>query len=321
MKNNRIQKVLVTGGAGFIGSHVVEKLQGEGLQVCVLDDLSSGKLDNLDEQTEFELCDITDQESVNRIVATYQPDCIIHMAALVDVTASMAEPIKAMHTNIDGTINIVQAAKWSHVSRFIFASTYCVYGTPEFVPVTEAMRPVPNSVYGKTKLVGERICESLADSMDVVIVRGSNTYGPRQMVAGTYGGVIPIFFNSIINNKQAEVRGNGQARRDFVYVEDAAEFYVQALGVNPGLYNYGSGKGRTIDEVWNIIAAYMDGIHIPTIEPKRTALREGEIREIAVSFAKAKFFMEWQPQVSFEDGIARTLEYMLSQVVYKAEVA
>jgi UDP-glucose 4-epimerase len=286
-----------------------------------LDDLSAGKLENLNEKIEFELGDVTDAERVNKVVALYQPDCIIHMAALVDVTASMHEPIKAMHTNIDGTINIVQAARWNRVSRFVFASTYCVYGTPEFMPVTEALRALPNSVYGKTKLVAERICETLADSMEVVIVRGSNTFGPRQMIAGTYGGVIPIFFNSIILNKQAEIRGNGQASRDFVFVEDAAEFYLQSLSAKPGLYNYGSGRGRTIDEVWNTIAAYMDANNIPIIEPKRTPLREGEIREIVVSFAKAKYFLGWQPRVSFEEGIYKTLDYMLSQVDYKAEIA
>ncbi len=301
-------KILVTGGAGFIGSHVAERYLSAGWKVAVVDNLSSGRRDNVPEDAAFYELDIRDME-FGEVVAAERPDVISHHAAQMDVRISTTEPAFDADVNIVGSIKVVEAALAVGVKKFIFASTGgAVYGEPEELPVTEETPARPISQYGCSKLAVERYLYlyNVQRGLDYVALRYPNVYGPRQNPHGE-AGVTAIFALKMLDGEPCNIYGDGTESRDYVYIDDVVDAHVLAAdGDFNGVLCIGSGKETTVPEIFDELSALTGN----DVEPRREPLRPGEIHRICVSGAKAKEILGWEPKVSFEEGLARLVEYI-----------
>ncbi|MFP4400630.1 MAG: NAD-dependent epimerase/dehydratase family protein [Candidatus Woesearchaeota archaeon] len=308
--------ILVTGGAGFIGSNLCELLEEKSLDVVVADDFSKGSTKNLvDFGGIVKRVDITDANQVKRLFRKYDFSHVIHLAAFTSLQDSMIQPEKEVTTNVLGTINITKAAGDSGVERLVFSSSAAVYGNPETSPVTEEHPTEPESIYGISKLAGEKYIRLLLSGRsEYVILRFGNVYGKRQEVdLGGEGGVIPVFIHRIENNLPVELRGYGKAVRDYVNVRDIAEGIYLALDAPQGTYNLATKKGTDIETVWDTLAGCFGDRKLPTAE--KTALLHGEIEKMILSSDKAEYVMKWGPKVDFKDGIKQTVDWYFNQKV------
>ena len=305
------KRALVTGGAGFIGSHLVEMLVSEGCKVTVLDNLSSGNYSNLkhiEDQISFCEDDIRNQKALNMAIA----DCevVFHLAAIVSVPQTIDDPIDAALVNDMGTLLIFEAARQQKVRRVVFASSCAVYGDDMRLPKQEDMTPKPQSPYAVQKLTSEyyaRVFYELYD-LETVALRFFNVYGPRQDPSSPYSGVISIFMTKALQRAPAVIYGDGNQSRDFIYVQDVARANLLAAAapeVSGQVINIGSGISVNINQLWEAIYKLSGKNLKPEYAPKRP----GDIVKSVAAIDSAKTRLGFEPETSFEEGLKLTFEW------------
>ncbi len=301
-------KILVTGGAGFIGSHVVNVFIENGHEVVVVDDLSTGRRSNLNPAATFYQVDIRSPQ-LAEIFEKEQPQVIDHHAAQMDVRRSVEDPLFDADVNVLGSIKLIELARKHNVERFIYISTGgAVYGEPEYLPCDEAHPINPICPYGASKHTVEHYLYMYQELYDLnyVILRYPNVYGPRQDPHGE-AGVVAIFTGQMLGGDQIVINGDGEQERDFVYVGDCARANILALTTENcnTIFNLGYGKGTTINEIYtnlkNITGYEDSAIHGPA--------KVGETRRIFLEASKAEKELDWKPTVGLEAGLSETVEY------------
>jgi UDP-glucose 4-epimerase len=305
------KKVLVTGGAGFIGSHVVDRLVLEGYEVRVLDDLSTGKLDNIQRhlssgKVELVKGDIRDASAVKQSLDGV--NFVIHMAALVSVPLSVENPDLTFDINLLGTLNLLRSSIKEKVDRFVFVSSCAVCGDPESLPVTEQTRTNPISPYAESKLIGERYSLGFSERqlLNSVVLRFFNVYGPRQGM-NDYSGVITRFIERCKQKLPLTIYGDGSQTRDFVNVKDVAEAVLASMKSSKAageVFNIGSGKHTSINELAKTIME-LAGVNSEISYEKS---RSGDIKDSYADISKAKMLLGYEPKVSLRDGLQSLLE-------------
>jgi len=299
-------KIIVTGGAGFIGSHIVDAYVRAGHRVAVLDNLSTGSKKNVNRRAAFYRADIRNPKLLDRIFKQERPEILNHHAALINVVESLREPVKTLETNVMGTTYLFEAfvKHGRGKKKVIFASSGgSIYGNPMRIPADEHTPPNPLSPYALSKLLAEQVIASLeADRKSVryTILRYANVFGPRQKT-----GVAPIFARLIRRNTPPTIFGSGKKTRDYVYVGDVVEANVKALTRGNGAtLNIGSGRQTSDHEVFRAIAAELGFSKNARYAPARA----GEVQRIALSPRRAQRTLGWRAKISFREGIKRTLE-------------
>lgn len=299
-------KILVTGAAGFIASHVADRYIEAGHDVVIVDNLSTGKRRNVPARACLHVIDINDP-SVADLVEQEKPDVINHHAAQIDVRRSVADPIHDVKTNVEGTLRLAMAGLTCGTRRFIFASTGgAIYGEQDVFPATETHPTNPLSPYGVSKLASEKYLATLAhnNGLEVVCLRYSNVYGPRQSPDGE-AGVVAIFAKSLLAGRSAIINGDGLQTRDFVHVGDVAAANLLALTTEkPATYNIGTGVETTILDIYRILAASA-GHRQAEIHASE---KRGEQRRSCIDASKAKKLLGWTSKTSLVDGLTETLE-------------
>ncbi|MGH3144772.1 MAG: SDR family oxidoreductase [Rubrobacter sp.] len=298
-------RVLVTGGAGFIGSHVVELLLQRGCEVAIVDDLSTGKRDNVPEGARF--CEMDVRNGCSEVFEDFGPQVLCHQAAQTDVRRSVGKPDFDAEVNVLGTVRLLQSCVEHGVGRVIFASSGgAVYGEQEAFPATEDHPQYPISPYGVSKLAGERYLHyyRVQHGLTYVALRYANVYGPRQDPHGE-AGVVSIFSGNLAAGRPSTINGSGEQTRDYVYVEDVARANVLALeeDVPDGAYNVGTGVETSVNELYEWLRR-ISGHDLP---PKHGSAKPGEQQRSSVDPAKAARVMGWRPQVALDAGLERTL--------------
>lgn len=300
-------RVLVTGGAGFIGSHVVDRLIAEDLEVIVLDNLQGGKLNNIQqhkgkENFRFVLGDVRDLNLVGDLVRDV--DAVFHYAALISIVRSMEDPALVNDVNVNGTLNLLKASLDSGVKRFIFASSAAVYGDTENLPIKEKSDLNPLSPYGVSKLAAESYAEVFykAFGLRTVCLRFFNVYGTRQ-VNGPYSGVITQFMDRLSKDLPLVIEGDGEQTRDFVHVRDVVEANMLALknaGSVGDATNIASGKATTINQ---LAESLLEITHRTRLKIVHAKPRAGDIRHSVADISRAERELNYRPSMSFEDGL------------------
>jgi len=298
-------KAIVTGGAGFIGSHLVDRLISEDFDVLVIDNLSTGKKENINTKAEFLKKDINDKE-IESIVLNFSPDYIFHLAAQIDVRKSLVDPIWDANINIQGTLNLLNAASKSNIKKFIFASTGgAIYG--EAKNATEDFMPNPLSPYGVSKLACENYMQvySMWKGLSFTSLRYGNVYGPRQDPKGE-AGVVAIFCRQLLHGEDIFLYGYGKMKRDYVFVSDVVEANIKSIQMETiGIYNIATSKSTSVNDLFNIIKS----ISGRDIKPEYKERREGEIFEVWLDTEKAKKELDWEPKVSLKEGLSITYKW------------
>ncbi len=301
-------RILVTGGAGFIGSHVVDAYIDAGNDVIVVDNLVTGKRENVHAQARFYEVDIRDEDALRQIFTAERPDIVNHQAALANVRESMEKPREYADVNIIGSLVLLELSRQFGVRKFIYASTGgAVYGEPEFLPVTEDHPVNPLDNYGASKHAVEHYCYLYRENygLDYTVLRYPNVYGPRQDPLGE-AGVIAIFTGRMLRGDVCVINGSGEQQRDFVYVGDVAWANVLALEKGSGgIYNLGWGQGVDINSLFQQLASVVGYHREPVYGPPKL----GEVFRIYLDARKAREELGWEPRVSLEEGLARTVAY------------
>ncbi len=298
-------KVLVTGGAGFIGSHLVDRLIKENHKVVVVDNLSTGKKENLNPKARFYQIDIQDTE-ISQIFQKEKPEVVFHFAAQIDVRKSVEDPMSDAKINILGSLNLLDNCKKYKVKKFIFSSSVGVYGEPKTLPVKENHPLNPIAPYPITKLAIEKYLNYFqTQGLDFVSLRYSNIYGPRQSSGGE-GGVVAIFIDKILKGERPIIFGNGKQTRDFLYVDDAVKAAILALNApSNSIYNVGTNKEIAINDLLELLSKILK----VKVKPIFQSLRQGEIIKSRIDYSKAKKELNWQPKYNLEEGLKETVRF------------
>lgn len=297
-------KILVTGGAGFIGSWVSNAFLREDHEVVIVDDLSTGKKENLPKEAKFIECDIRDFDSVEKIVSDFKPDIVDHHAAQIDVRKSVDNPMHDAEINILGTLHLIESCLRHGVKKFIFASTGgAIYGEPEIIPADEKTEPFPISPYGTSKYAIEKYLGyyNYVHGFEYVALRYANVYGPRQNPHGE-AGVIAIFCNRILSGSACTVFGDGGQTRDYVYVEDIAKANLQSLNAPVGSYNIGTGIETSVSD----LISELKKSSRADFEVQYGEERPGEVQSISLEVSQAEKILGWKPSVNLAQGIEQT---------------
>lgn len=302
---------LVTGGAGFIGSHIVKRLVNEGHRVRVIDNFSTGKEENLSalmDNIELIRADIRDFEAVQK--ATKGIDYVLHQAALCSVPKSLFNPYEYNAVNIDGTLNLLKASLESGVKRFVFASSCAIYGQAKKFPEEEGASYLLVSPYALTKIAAELYCRIYSENygLESVCLRYFNVFGPRQALDNQYAMVVPKFITCMLHDDPPPIHGDGKQSRDFVYVDNVAEANVLAAvtpGIKFGFFNIGSGKDYSV----NSLVGMLNKILKKNIQPKYIVLRPGDVFRTLGDISKAKKILHFKPNIDFEKGLRLTVEW------------
>ena len=295
-------RVLVTGGAGFVASHIVDALIARGDDVLVADDLSTGDRGNVAAPADLRVVDVADADGLRRAFGRERLDAVVHAAAEASVVRSVADPAHSERVNVHGTANVLELARDARARRFVFFSTGgAIYGeTKECATETSALRPI--SPYGKHKLEGERLVR--AASLPHAILRPANIYGPRQR-GDLEGGVVAIFLQRWRDGHELVVYGDGSAERDYVYVEDVARAVLAALGrSDSGTWNIGTGVVTTVNGVIDALKRHLGE---PPAGVRYAAARPGELQRACVDPSTAARDGLWRPAVTFVEGIGRCI--------------
>lgn len=301
-------RYLVTGGAGFIGSNMVDELLRRGHAVTVLDDLSTGKEGNIAHvrgKIEFRKGTITDLEAVRACCRGI--DYVIHLAARTSVPKSVADPIETNHVNIGGTLNVLVAARDAKVKRLVFAASSAAYGETPTLPKVETMQPAPISPYGVTKYVGElygQVFDRIY-GLECVSIRYFNVFGPRQDPSSQYSGVLSRFMLAVLENKPPVIFGDGEQSRDFTYVENVVDETLracEAAGASGKVFNGGTGARITLNQV----VALLEKITGRKLKAQYEPPRAGDIRDSQADVTLARDILGYKPLVVFEEGLQRT---------------
>ncbi len=314
-------KVLVTGGAGFIGSHLAEGMLAAGHQVVVVDNESTGKRENVPSGAAYIRVDVTD---LRRLEAAFERgiDALCHIAGQVSIIRSFTDPVADLHTNVQGTVNVLQLCLKYQVPRLIYASSMTNYGQTEVLPIPETHPCEPTSYYGITKYAAERYVHTTARRIDldfdfqVTSLRMYNVYGPRQALDNPYQGVLGIFLGNLLRKEPIVIFGDGEQSRDFIYISDVVRAWVTALDNEAtfgNVFNIGSGQRLTINQLADaVLGAFHQSRS--TWDVKYLPARPGEQRHVEADISCAISAMGWTPAVSFEDGLAETLRWATSSV-------
>lgn len=304
---------LVTGGAGFIGSHIVDALVSGSNTVRVIDDLSSGKLANIEHnlnKIDFINGSVTDIETVEQAVKDV--DYIIHLAALVSVPGSIDNPVLANRINIDGMLNVLASAKDTGVKRLVFASSSAVYGNDPTLPKTECSPMDLLSPYALTKLTGEHYCSvfSRLYGLEAVALRYFNVFGPRQAPDSLYAAVIPKFIDVMVKGKQPIIYGDGLQSRDFCYVENIVAANLLACHhpeASGKVFNISCGESLSLLDLVSVI----NGLLGTSIQPIFEAERQGDVKHSCADVSRAREVLGFEPHVKFEDGMRKLVASVL----------
>jgi UDP-glucose 4-epimerase len=303
---------LVTGGAGFIGSHIVEELLELGEQVRVLDNFSTGKRENIEPflgRIELIEGDLRDPDKVKEAVSG--AEYVLHQAALASVQRSVRDPVMTDAVNVGGTVKLLTAAKKARVKRVIFASSSSVYGDTPVLPKTETMLPNPLSPYAASKLAGEHYCRAFyrVFGLETVVLRYFNIFGPRQDPSSPYAAVIPLFLEALLGGEQPTVFGDGLQSRDFTYVANAVRanlLAIQAPEAAGKIFNIACGERHSLlDLVQNL-----NEILRKKIAPRFAEARTGDVKHSLADISQARLGLGYEPRVGFAEGLRRTAEWL-----------
>jgi len=301
-------RVLVTGGAGFIGSHLTDALLARGDEVSVIDDLSAGRTGRLDERVTLHKLSVTDAEPVAAIIAQERPELICHLAAQIDVRVSVAEPARDAQTNVVGTVNVLEAARAAGV-RVLFCSTGgALYGRDAPIPSREDVLPLPESPYGIAKYCAEQYVDlyNRLHQTRHAVLRLANVFGPRQDPTGE-AGVVPIFCGRVLAGKQPVIYGDGTQTRDYVYVGDVvAAFLAAADRGRPGTWNIGTAIEVSVLDLARIIAETAGR----QVEPVFAPMRPGELQRSALAVERARVDLGWHAKTGLADGVRAVYQWI-----------
>lgn len=298
-------KCLITGGAGFIGSHLTERLLRDGHHVTVIDNCSTGRLENLahlagSDRLFVHVLDINDSESIAPLFNGV--DWVFHMAALADIVPSIERPLEYHRANVDGTVSVLEAARAAGVRRFVYTASSSCYGIPDVYPTPESAPPRPQYPYALTKFLGEHYAMHWAQLYDMpcVSLRLFNVYGPRSRTSGTYGAVFGVFLAQKLAGKPYTIVGDGTQTRDFTYVSDVADAFVTAAAsdISGEIMNVGSDNTYSVNRLIELLGG--EATHIPK--------RPGEPDCTFADTTRIKALLNWHPKVSFEEGVAKMIK-------------
>jgi nucleoside-diphosphate-sugar epimerase len=312
-------RYLVTGGAGFIGSHIVERLVREGADVTVLDDLSTGRRDNLRavrERIRFIRGSVARLDVCRR--AMQGVDYVFHQAAVTSVPHATRHPLAAHHTNVTGTLSILLAALEAKVQRVVYAGSTAAYGDAAEFPQHEALLPSPRSTYAASKLAGEAYCQAFwrTHGLETVVLRYFNIFGPRQNLDSQYGAVVPLFIAAALGGKPPVIYGDGAQTRDFTFVTNVVDANVRACHAPVeqaagAVFNIGCGVATSVRELWQRIA----GVAGCEAEPLFDTARAGDVRQSLAAITRAQEQLEYVPIVGLDDGLRRTIAYFRERML------
>ncbi len=301
-------RILVTGGAGFIGSHLVDRLIKENHKVVVIDNLTTGKKENVNPQADFYNLDICDFEKIKPLFENI--DFVFHLAAIPRVPVSVEDPVGTSKVNILGTINVFKAAIEAKVKRIIFASSSSVYGNQEKLPFKEDMKPNPVSPYALQKLVGEQFAKLFTKlyGIPIISLRYFNVYGPRIDFNSDYSLVIGKFLKQKAEGKPLTIFGDGEQTRDFCYIDDVVDATIKAMESEKlkggEVINIGSGKSYSINYLADLIGGKKEYL----------APRKGDVKHTQADITLAKKLLAWQPKISFEEGLKKVQEWFETKI-------
>jgi UDP-glucose 4-epimerase len=301
--------ILVTGGCGFIGSHLTDRLLEEGHKVSIIDNLSTGRIENLNERAVYYNLDIRDRENIKEVFEKEQPEIIFHLAAQINVRKSEEDPFLDTDININGSVNLIKNfLSVERRKKFIFASTGgAIYGETGTLPTPETEEPFPLSPYGISKLAVEKYLFYFSRfyNLKFTVLRYGNVYGPRQNPYSE-AGVVAIFSTNILEKKTPVIFGNGEQTRDFIYIEDVVDANLIMLGNNVnGIFNVGTGIETSVNHIFDYIRK-SSGLDLKKVyaEPRR-----GEVMRSCISPEKITRLTGWYSSIKIEDGIRRTFEW------------
>ena len=306
-----MKRSIVTGGAGFIGSALVRALLQKGHRVHVIDNLSTGRLDNLEEvadQITVHEYDIRHYDRIAPVIAG--ADRVFHLAALPSVPKSILNPVPSHESNIDGTFNVLLAASEGKAGRVVYAGSSSAYGDTEVLPKVETMAPRPKSPYAVQKLLGEYYASVFAEcfGLETVSLRFFNVFGPRQDPTSVYSGVLSIFLTCLIERRRPVINGDGEQSRDFTYVEDVVELLLkasEASDVTGKVFNAGNGNRYTLNETWRLLQK-IEGVDLPA---QYGPARPGDVRHSQADVTAAVREIGHAPKFTFEQGLRLTLDW------------
>ena len=307
-----MKKVIVTGGAGFIGSHLAERLVELGYQVVIIDDLSSGKMENMDKalsgkKAEFVQGTITDLSLLKRLFK--DADYVFHLAVVTSVPRSIDNPQASHEVNVNGTLNVLLAARDNSVGRLVLASSAAVYGDTPTLPQREDMIPRPLSPYAVAKLVGEYYCQVFTRiyHLPTVCLRYFNVYGPRQDVNSAYAAVIPKFIMEVRRGNPPVIFGDGEQTRDFAFVKDVVEANILAAQSDiSGIFNIGGGESVTINRLAELIVELVGS----KVKPVHREPRPGDIKYSLADISRASAF-GFKPEYNLKEGLSETIRWLV----------
>jgi UDP-glucose 4-epimerase len=306
-------RALVTGGAGFIGSHLVDALLGSGHEVVVLDDLSTGFRHNIDPAAALVEASVADEAAVAEAVEGC--DVVFHQAAHKAVLRSVEHPLPTDTANVHGTLVVLQAARDAGVRRVVHASSSSIYGGADVVPTPETYPAAPRSPYAVTKLAAEHYCRVFAElyGLETVALRYFNVYGPRQRPDATYAAVIPLFIDALLHGRPPEVHGDGRQSRDFTFISDVVAANLAAATAPAGrcsgrAFNIAGGGSHSLLDLLEILGRLLDA----PVEPVFTASRAGDVRTSQADATWAARDLGFRCEVTLADGLARTVEWLRS---------
>jgi UDP-glucose 4-epimerase len=304
--------VLVTGGAGFIGSNLVQALLERGDRVRVLDNFSTGNRDNLADLPDVEVIE-GDLRSYERVHAAVRgSELVFHQGALPSVPRSVQDPLTTTAVNVEGTLNVLLAARDEGVSRIVNASSSSVYGNSGTLPRTEDQAPDPISPYAVAKLAAERFCTSFSRVYDIetVSLRYFNVFGPRQDPNSQYAAVVPRFIRLIADGRPVTVHGDGEQSRDFTFIDNVVEANLlagDAADVNGMMLNIATGRSETINRATDLIASLLDRPLERSFDPAQPA----DVRDSLADISLARKLLGYEPRISFADGLQRTIDALI----------
>jgi UDP-glucose 4-epimerase len=312
-----MDRYIVTGGAGFIGSALVRRLVAGGHRVHVIDNLSTGNLDNLQEvadQITVHEVDLRDYDRIAPVIAGARR--VFHLGALPSVPKSILKPVPSHESNVNGTFNVFHAASEGKAGRVVYAASSSAYGDTEVLPKVETMAPRPKSPYAVQKLLGEYYAGAFSGcfGLETVSLRFFNVFGPRQDPTSVYSGVLSIFLTCLIERRSPTIFGDGEQSRDFTYVEDVVSLLLkasEAQGVSGRVFNAGNGNRYTLNQTWKILQQ-LEGVDLPaSYGPPRS----GDVKDSQADTTAAVRHLGHSPQFSFEQGLKLTLDW------YRADLA
>lgn len=303
-------KILITGGAGFIGSNIARACLKKGYQVRIIDNLSTGKLENIKDirkKVKFVKADINNQQALSKIMKGV--DVVFHEAALASVIRSFIEPLKVNEYNITGTLNVLWAAHKNKVKRVIYATSSAAYGNSKIYPVKESFLPQPISNYGVSKLTGEYYCQAFyyLYGLETISLRYFNVFGPYQDPHSEYAAVIPRFIKAVLNNKPVTIYWDGKQSRDFTYIDNVVEANLKAMKAPKSacgkVFNIACSKKISLLEMMAIMEKIFNKKIKINFQPKR----QGDVRHSLADISLAKKYLKFKPKVNFEKGLKETI--------------